>query len=184
MLEEPYINRLSEEYQNQITRLLAQIGSRAKLIYGFDETVGNIKDYYPAIKALGYPNAKIVSNLTNCIDYVQNVGPCIVRSDDKNNPDKSNAWVIDGIKVVSDNKYRAHCESINDEKPYMIVEKTYIQCNWGDGGYADGYFLAREKRYSDASLTITGQNEWKTTEWTISSQGFTTSTMQFIINFK
>ena len=182
MLAKPKIYGLEEKYQDQIAHLLRQIGIRASLTYGDpsnEGTGGYVSNYYPAIVELGFSKAKHITNLSTCIDYVKTTGPCIIRG-------SGHCWVIDGIREVINDRYRALPSDLENEIPYTLNRKYYIQCNWGWEGEWDGLYLAQTVQYSDCALTASGKNEWKITDefFKAGSIGTDASKLTFIINFK
>ena len=172
-------------YQQQIAKFLYYyIGVRSQFNYSYKGSGSNITKYFPVLKSLGYTHAKIVNSLESCVQYVKATGPCIVRSDDRNNPDAGHCWVIDGVRVFINNEYRALPNDLDNQIPTSLREDTYIQCNWGWGGNCDGLYLAKRVQYTDAGISASGQNVWNITEGHPSANGFSALSMQFIINLK
>lgn len=174
------INNLTLDNQEQLAHLLREIGRLANLAYGIEITTGDLDRAFSAVKKLGYNNAIVSSNISNCFKYVKNIGPCLII-------DLTHCWVIDGIMEEKYDIYRALPSNLEDLIPYSFNRKTYIHCNWGWEGFCDGYYLARTAIFTDPHNTISGTSEWNITDAYITAGEFKSSSpssFRFIINFQ
>ena len=171
---------LYPNYQQQIAHLMRQAGIRAKLTYSANETEGALNDFLLALKNLGYPDAKLTTNLNMVKNHLKNYGPCAIGALERTRGN-NHVWVIDGVKVRTTGQYLHPIKDIETRIPFDITMNTYIRCNWGWCGENDGYFLAEKYSYIDHRESYNGQNIQETTPQVISIDESIYHTFEYVV---
>ena len=123
----------------ETAKLLRQTGICANVVYGYSSS-SNFNKAKTAFTNLGYNYSYSNFSQSTVLNSVQSLLPVYIRGMDSD--DEGHAWVIDGISI-----YRQTVYYYTYDYPYTycfneITDTNYFHCNWGWGGYSNGFYLS------------------------------------------
>lgn len=164
------------KFEEQVSKYLREIGNTLQNSWGVSATGAWTKDIVLMLKSMGYSNPSSLTDYEEgaLINSLAHLRPAIMEGYSEKYTYKKgwwifkkthtgyregHAWLVDGYitqertrKVIN----RETNETISENRETRLL----VHCNWGWGGYRDGYFYPGVfESYNSVNLRSTGVNE-------------------------
>lgn len=121
-----------------VAELIHDIGIAAGINYLNGDNGATLSDACDALNSFGYNQNKTNYTAQIIANNINSGRPCVCGGVDNNG--NGHAWVIDGYKSTS-TTYEYYKQTTLEYCSTKTSTTTYVHCNWGLSGDANGFFL-------------------------------------------